>query len=99
MCQKNIFFCKIFAGHRRKQNAGVVERNADNRKRYDTILTVKWDAQPLAQPGRWAEADPVEHVRRHKELGCNAIVTLAVSCNGYAWVFGIENYHYLCTEN
>jgi hypothetical protein len=46
---------------------------------------VKWDTQPLAQPGRWAEADPVEHVRWHKELGCNAIVTFAVSCNGYSW--------------
>jgi hypothetical protein len=46
---------------------------------------VKWDAQPLAQPGRWAEADPAEHVRWHKELGCNAIVTFAVSCNGYSW--------------
>ncbi|MDR1923192.1 MAG: hypothetical protein LBQ66_02365, partial [Planctomycetaceae bacterium] len=38
-----------------------------------------------AKPGRWAEADPVEHIRWHKELGCNAVVTFAVSCNGYAW--------------
>jgi hypothetical protein len=47
--------------------------------------TLKWSGQPLAQPGRWAEADPKEHIRWHKELGCNAIVTFAVSCNGYAW--------------
>jgi hypothetical protein len=45
----------------------------------------KWDGQPFAQPGRWAEADPAKHVRWHKELGCNAIVTFAVSCNGYSW--------------
>jgi hypothetical protein len=46
---------------------------------------VNWEGQPWAQPGRWAEANPAEHVRWHKELGCNAIVTFAVSCNGYAW--------------
>jgi hypothetical protein len=46
---------------------------------------VKWAGRPWAKPGRWADADPVEHVRWHKELGCNAIVTFAVSCNGYSW--------------
>ncbi|MDR0611345.1 MAG: hypothetical protein LBG58_14645 [Planctomycetaceae bacterium] len=46
---------------------------------------IKWEGRPWAKPGRWAEADPAEHVRWHKELGCNAIVSFAVSCNGYAW--------------
>ncbi len=36
-------------------------------------------------PGRWAEADPREHVAWYKSLGCNAIQTFCVSCNGYAW--------------
>jgi hypothetical protein len=46
---------------------------------------VQWEGRPWARPGQWAEADPAAHVRWHKELGCNAIVTFAVSCNGYAW--------------
>jgi hypothetical protein len=36
-------------------------------------------------PGYWASADPSQHVRWYKELGCNVIQTFAVSCNGYAW--------------
>jgi hypothetical protein len=36
-------------------------------------------------PGRWADADPKEHVAWYKALGCNAIQTFCVSCNGYAW--------------
>jgi hypothetical protein len=36
-------------------------------------------------PGYWADANPAEHVRWYKELGCNTIQTFAVSCNGYAW--------------
>jgi hypothetical protein len=36
-------------------------------------------------PGYWAKADPEEHVRWYKDLGCNVIQTFAVSCNGYAW--------------
>jgi len=44
-----------------------------------------WDRPGFAIPGRWADADPAESVRWHKALGCNAIVTFAVSCNGYSW--------------
>jgi hypothetical protein len=47
--------------------------------------THKWEGNGWAKPGLWAEANPAEHVRWHKELGCNAIVTFAVSCNGYSW--------------
>ena len=36
-------------------------------------------------PGRWADADPREHVAWYKALGCNVIQTFCVSCNGYAW--------------
>jgi hypothetical protein len=46
---------------------------------------IKWEGQPWAQPGQWAKANPAEHVCWYKELGCNTIVTFAVSCNGYAW--------------
>ena len=36
-------------------------------------------------PGRWADADPKEHVAWYKDMGCNVIQTFCVSCNGYAW--------------
>jgi hypothetical protein len=36
-------------------------------------------------PGRWADADPGEHVAWYQALGCNVIQTFCVSCNGYAW--------------
>lgn len=39
----------------------------------------------FAKPGLWAEADPAEHVAWYKALGCNAIQSFCVSCNGYAW--------------
>lgn len=39
----------------------------------------------FAKPGLWADADPKEHVAWYKALGCNAIQTFCVSCNGYAW--------------
>lgn len=39
----------------------------------------------FAKPGLWAEANPKDHVKWYKDLGCNTIQTFAVSCNGYAW--------------
>jgi len=39
----------------------------------------------VSEPGLWADADPVEHVKWYKSLGANVIQTFAVSCNGYAW--------------
>ncbi|MDR3233092.1 MAG: hypothetical protein LBT46_05425 [Planctomycetaceae bacterium] len=39
----------------------------------------------FAKPGTWADADPAEHVRWFKDLGCNTMQTFCVSCNGYAW--------------
>jgi hypothetical protein len=39
----------------------------------------------FAKPGLWADANPEEHVKWYKDLGCNTIQTFAVSCNGYAW--------------
>jgi hypothetical protein len=52
---------------------------------YNWNHETEWEGKPWAKPGLWADVDPVEHVRWHKELGCNAIVTFAVSCNGYSW--------------
>jgi hypothetical protein len=40
------------------------------------------------KPGLWAEADPAAHIAWYKALGCNAIQTFCVSCNGYAWYKG-----------
>ena len=40
------------------------------------------------KPGLWADADPAAHVAWYKALGCNAIQTFCVSCNGYAWYKG-----------
>lgn len=39
----------------------------------------------FARPGQYANADPAEHIKWYKDLGCNVIQTFAVSCNGYAW--------------
>ncbi len=39
----------------------------------------------VAPPGLFAQADPQEHVRWYRELGCNTIQTFCVSYNGYAW--------------
>lgn len=36
-------------------------------------------------PGTWAEANPEEHIKWYKDMGCNVVQTFAVSCNGYAW--------------
>ena len=36
-------------------------------------------------PGLWADADPKEHIQWYADLGCNVIMTHALSCNGYAW--------------
>jgi hypothetical protein len=42
-------------------------------------------AHGFARPGLWADADPKAHVEWYEALGCNAIHSMAVSCNGYAW--------------
>ncbi|MEN6453595.1 MAG: hypothetical protein ABFD10_04990 [Prolixibacteraceae bacterium] len=39
----------------------------------------------FAKPGLWADANPEEHVRWYRGIGCNTIQTFAVSCNGYSW--------------
>lgn len=39
----------------------------------------------FARPGQWADANPADHIKWYKDLGCNVIQTFAVSCNGYAW--------------
>ena len=39
----------------------------------------------FARPGQYAYANPAEHIKWYKELGCNVVQTFAVSCNGYAW--------------
>ncbi|WP_062467432.1 hypothetical protein [Demequina maris] len=39
----------------------------------------------FAPPGAWAELNPAEQVRWHKDLGANVVQTFAVSSNGYAW--------------
>ncbi len=49
-------------------------------------LDFNWEEERrFAQPGRWAGADPAEHVAWYKAIGANVIQTFAVSCNGYAW--------------
>ena len=39
----------------------------------------------FAKPGLWADADPKELMDWYEDLGCNAVHSFAVSCNGYAW--------------
>ena len=39
----------------------------------------------FAKPGLWADADPEELIEWYEDLGCNAVHSFAVSCNGYAW--------------
>jgi hypothetical protein len=39
----------------------------------------------FAKPGLWADADPEELMEWYEDLGCNAVHSFAVSCNGYAW--------------
>ncbi|MDR1959792.1 MAG: hypothetical protein LBQ54_12240 [Planctomycetaceae bacterium] len=50
-------------------------------------IDFNWD-QGFAAPGKWADADPKEHIQWYKELGCNTVQTFCVSCNGYAWYKG-----------
>ncbi len=42
-------------------------------------------SRPIATPGEWAQADPVEHVAWYEAMGANVIQTFAVSTNGHAW--------------
>jgi len=44
-----------------------------------------WGGKGPAEPGLFAQADPEEHVRWYRDLGCNTIQTFCVSYNGYAW--------------
>ncbi len=39
----------------------------------------------FAAPGLWADADPAELMQWYEDLGCNAVHSFAVSCNGYSW--------------
>ncbi|WP_111708285.1 alpha-amylase family protein [Lutibacter citreus] len=64
------------------------ENNNDIIKAYciDYNWNFKGDgAHGFAIPGLWADANPEEHVKWYKDLGCNTIQTFAVSSNGYAW--------------
>ena len=40
------------------------------------------------EPGHWADANPVSHVKWYKDIGANCIQTFVLSCNGYAWYKG-----------
>jgi hypothetical protein len=53
-------------------------------------IDFNWLRNPsrFPSPGHWADADPKEHVKWYKDLGCNTIQTFCVSCNGYAWYRG-----------
>lgn len=53
-------------------------------------IDYNWDKQEgrpsvFAAAGKWSDADPAEIVDWHEKLGCNAIHSFGVSCNGYAW--------------
>lgn len=41
--------------------------------------------RPFAAPGKWADADPAQHVAWYRSIGANVIQTFCVSANGYAW--------------
>ncbi|QGY43457.1 family 10 glycosylhydrolase [Maribellus comscasis] len=42
-------------------------------------------AHGFAEPGLWADANPEELMDWYEDLGCNAVHSFGVSCNGYAW--------------
>lgn len=53
-------------------------------------IDYNWDPKggyinDFAKPGLWADADPAELMDWYESLGCNAVHSFAVSCNGYAW--------------
>lgn len=53
-------------------------------------IDYNWDSKggyinDFAKPGTWADADPEELMEWYEDLGCNAVHSFAVSCNGYAW--------------
>lgn len=48
-------------------------------------IDFNWGDNGAAEPGLYAQADPAEHVRWYRDLGCNTIQTFCVSYNGYAW--------------
>ncbi|MCP4378738.1 MAG: hypothetical protein GY794_21495 [bacterium] len=48
-------------------------------------LDFNWGRRGFAEPGRWRDSNPRQHVAWYKAMGVNVIQTFAVSCNGYAW--------------
>ena len=42
-------------------------------------------AHGFAKPGLWADANPETLMKWYEDLGCNAVHSFGVSCNGYAW--------------
>lgn len=62
--------------------------NAGDIRAYN--IDYNWDQNggyinSFAKLGLWADADPEELMEWYKDLGCNAVHSFAVSCNGYAW--------------
>ncbi len=56
-------------------------------------IDYNWDSpdkyiNSFAAPGRWADANPKELMRWYEGMGCNAVHSFGVSCNGYAWYKG-----------
>ena len=48
-----------------------------------------WYGAGFAEPGTFANADPVTQVAWYNNLGCNVIQTFCVTCDGYSWYNGI----------
>ena len=79
-----ISFCTLFTAC----TSNSSEKNAEAEVIKAYCIDFNWGPggkHGFAAPGLWADADPEEHVQWYKDLGCNTIQTLAVSCNGYAW--------------
>lgn len=56
-------------------------------------IDYNWDSpdkyiNSFAAPGRWADANPKELMRWYEGMGCKAVHSFGVSCNGYAWYKG-----------
>ena len=54
-------------------------------------IDYNWDSpdkyiNSFAAPGRWADANPKELMRWYEGMGCNAVHSFGVSCNGYCTV-------------
>jgi hypothetical protein len=85
-------FCRSGAALAASVSRGALQTSPPARIRAFSI-DFNWNRTPglapwintFAKPGRWAGADPRQHVDWYAELGANVIQTFAVSCNGYAW--------------